>query len=117
MTWQKTERMAGGQVSAGLWVGLLAPFALVACSTPQRMSAAELASIGLQDGTRYWEAQQKLAQRGYRCYVTGAAREHFDCTLTTGYFPSCVLRVTFAVDEQNRVSRLTVSEPACIGTP
>lgn len=90
---------------------------LSACSTPAKLSSAELESIGVRDSATYWEAQQKLAQRGYSCYVSGAKRENFDCTRSAGVFPSCVLRITFTVDDKNLVSNLTVKEAACIGTP
>jgi len=87
------------------------------CSTPLKMSAEQLASIGLSVGTSYWSAEQKLASKGYQCFVSGAKRENFDCTKEVGIFPSCILRIEFKVDDSNAISSLRVAEPACIGTP
>lgn len=94
-------------------VGML----VAGCSTPSKMSAERLAAAGVSEGTMYWEAQQRLAREGYQCFVAGAKRENFDCTKTVGFFPSCVLRVTFIADDKNMLTNLRVSEPACIGTP
>lgn len=100
---------------------LIASFAialgLLGCSTPKKISDTELESIGVRNGVKYWEAQQKLAQRGYSCYVSGAKRESFDCTRSAGTFPTCVLRITFVADDMNLVSSLAVREPACMGAP
>lgn len=90
---------------------------LLGCSTPKKISDAELESIGVRNGVKYWEVQQKLAQSGYSCYVSGAKRERFDCTRTAGTFPTCVLRINFVADDMNLVSSLTVRDPACMGTP
>lgn len=98
---------------AGLAIGLGLP----GCGTAKKLSEAELEAIGVRNGVRYWEAQGKLGQRGYRCYVTGAKRENFNCTRTEGVFPTCVLRITFVADDRNLVSNLTVKDPACVGTP
>jgi hypothetical protein len=87
------------------------------CGTAPKMSADRLASMGVVEGAAYWQAQQKLAQEGYQCSVSGAKREHFDCAKTQGFLITCVLRVDFEVDDQNRISRPSVPEPACIGTP
>jgi hypothetical protein len=81
------------------------------------MSSEQLASIGVNVGAVYWDAEQKLASKGYQCYVTGAKRENFDCTKMEGFFPSCVLRIDFKVDDANAISNLRIAEPACIGTP
>jgi hypothetical protein len=90
---------------------------LMGCSTPSKMSPDHLASIGVSEGTPYWSAEQKLASEGYQCYVSGAKRENFDCTKTKGFFPTCLLRIDFKVDDKNLVSDLRVRDPACIGTP
>ena len=87
------------------------------CGTPQKMSADQLAAIGVTTGNTYWSVEQKLASSGYQCFVSGAKRENFDCTKSEGFFPSCLLRISFKVDESNAVSSLHVAEPACIGTP
>jgi hypothetical protein len=87
------------------------------CSTPLKMSDDYLASIGLSEGIAYWSAEQKLASEGYQCFVSGAKRENFDCTKTKGFFPTCILRVDFKVDDQNAISTLRVADPVCIGTP
>ena len=87
------------------------------CSTPAKMSSGHLASIGVIEGTMYWEAEQKLAREGYQCFVTGAKRENFDCTKTMGFFPACLLRVAFVADDNNLVSHLRMADPACMGTP
>lgn len=87
------------------------------CSAPSKISNERLAAAGVTEGTMYWEAQQRLAREGYQCFVAGAKREHFDCTKTAGFFPTCVLRVTFIADDKNALSNLRVSDPACIGTP
>jgi hypothetical protein len=100
---------------------VMAGFAIVVglqgCSTPKKLSDAELESIGLRNGVKYWDAQRKLAQRGYSCFVGGAKRETFDCTRYAGTFPTCLLRVEFVADDMNVVSGLTVRDPACMGTP
>jgi hypothetical protein len=101
----------------GMTAGFAIVVGLIGCSTPTKMSATELESIGVHEGARYWEVQQKLAQRGYSCYVSGAKRANFDCTRTVGVLPTCVLRITFVADDMNLASSLTVSDPACIGTP
>lgn len=87
------------------------------CSTPQKMNADQLTSIGVNTGNTYWSVQQKLASSGYQCFVSGAKRDNFDCTKKEGFFPSCLLRIEFKVDESNAVSSLRVADPACIGTP
>jgi hypothetical protein len=87
------------------------------CSTPQKMSADQLTSIGVSNGNTYWSVEQELARSGYQCFVSGAKRENFNCTKKEGFFPSCLLRIEFKVDESNAVSSLRVAEPACIGTP
>lgn len=81
------------------------------------MSPDHIVSIGLGDGTTYWLVEQKLVNEGYQCFVTGAKRENFDCTKTKGFFPTCLLRVEFKVDDQNLISHVRVADPACIGTP
>lgn len=100
-----------------LVASVLVATGLSGCSTPTKMSPAELESIGVHNGARYWEAQQKLFQQGYSCYVSGAMRENFDCTRTAGAFPTCLLHITYLVDDKNLVSMLTVKDPACKGTP
>jgi hypothetical protein len=100
-----------------LIASLVIVFGLLGCSTPKKLGDAELESIGVRNGIKYWEAQQKLAQRGYSCYVNGTKRESFDCTKSEGAFPTCVLRITFVADDMNLVSSLAVSDPACMGTP
>ena len=105
-----------------LWIqAVMVSFAMVlglqGCSTPQKISDAELESIGVRNGVKYWDAQQKLAQRGYSCFVSGAKRERFDCTRYAGSFPTCLLRIEFVADDVNVVSGLTVRNPACMGTP
>jgi hypothetical protein len=87
------------------------------CSAPLKMSPDHLASIGLSEGATYWSAEQKLASEGYQCIVSGAKRENFDCTKTKGFFPTCILRIDFKVDDQNVISNVRVADPACIGTP
>jgi hypothetical protein len=87
------------------------------CSTPQKLSTDQLTSIGVSTGNTYWSIEQKLASNGYQCFVSGAKRENFDCTKKEGFFPSCLLRIQFTVDESNAVSSLRVAEPACAGTP
>jgi hypothetical protein len=87
------------------------------CSTPSKISSDHLVSIGVSEGAMYWAAEQKLASEGYRCFVTGAKRENFNCTKTEGLFPTCILRVEFNVAEENTISHVRVADPACIGTP
>lgn len=65
----------------------------------------------------YSRAEEKLMQEGYSCYVSGANRENFDCTKSTGFLVSCVHRVKFEADDKNLVSNLRAVGPACIGTP
>jgi len=81
------------------------------------MSFDRLSQIGVVEGATYWQAQQRLASEGYQCSVTGAKRENFDCTKTAGFFVTCVLRVEFKVSDENTISRPSILEPACIGTP
>lgn len=90
---------------------------VLGCSTPVKMTSNDLASIGVIDGTIYWEAEQKLAVEGYQCSVTGAKRENFDCTKMTGFFVTCLLRVEFVAEDKNLVSKIRIAEPACMGTP
>ena len=94
-----------------------AAICLSGCSTSSKMTPEHLASIGFSEGIPYWTAQQKLASEGYQCFVSGAKREHFDCTKEKGFFPSCILRVEFSADDQNAISHVRVADPACIGTP
>ena len=97
--------------------GCLAASLLAACSTPSKPTSSELAALGVREGVVYWEAEQKLAQAGYHCFVSGDRRDDFDCTKEAGFFPSCTLRVHFKADQQNRVDNLRIADPACIGTP
>ncbi len=90
---------------------------LQGCSIPTKISDAELESMGVRNGVKYWEAQQKLTRRGYSCFVIGAKRERFDCTRYAGTFPKCLLRIEFVADDMNLLSGLTVRDPACMGTP
>ena len=90
---------------------------LVGCATPTKLGPSELDAMGVREGAVYWEVEQRLASAGYACFVHGAKRESFDCMKTSGVFPSCLLRVEFVADDQNRVSGLSVRDPACIGTP
>jgi len=96
---------------------MLLPFALTACSTPKKLSEAQLAEHGLRLGTPHWEATAQLSRLGYVCSVSGRTREHFDCSRTRGILMTCVQRVAFTVDDQNLISALRVPEPACLGTP
>lgn len=65
----------------------------------------------------YWNAEQRLMQEGYSCYVSGAKRENFDCTKRIGFLVTCIHRVTFEASDKNLVSNLRSVGPACIGTP
>lgn len=87
------------------------------CSVPPKLTPEQLERLGVREGVIYWEAEQKLLQEGYRCYVSGAKREHFDFTKQTGGFPTCLLRIEFTVDDDNKLRNLRVKDPACIGTP
>lgn len=100
-----------------LLAGATVALCVLGCSTPTRISPERLAAIGVTEGTKYWDAQGKLAREGYQCFVAGAKRENFDCTKTVGFFPTCLMRIEFVADDNNLVSRLRVREPACIGTP
>lgn len=104
--------------SAPHWMGTIAVgWALSGCAAPSRPSATELASAEVRVGAIYWHAEQALAQRGYSCYVSGANREDFDCTRSVGFWPSCIQRITFVVDDKNSVASLVIHDPACLGTP
>jgi hypothetical protein len=72
------------RLSLAIGAGLVA---ISGCTTPSRLAPDQLASMGLTEGTMYWKGEEKLAQAGYRCYVSGAKRERFDCTRQTGFFP------------------------------
>src|SRR6185369_14610954 len=87
------------------------------CSTAPKMSDARLESLGIRAGAAHWDATPQLFEEGYVCFVSGAKREHFDCSKTSGVFPTCILRVRFTVDDQNKISAVSVPEPACLGTP
>lgn len=76
---------------------------VLGCSRPLKIGEDRLAVLGVVEGAMYWEAQQKLAQEGYQCFVTGMKRENFDCTKMAGFIPTCVLRVTFVADDKNLV--------------
>lgn len=92
-------------------------WSLSGCTTAGQLSSAELASADVRAGALYWRAEQGLAQRGYSCYVSGASRENFDCTKSVGFWPTCILRITYVVDDRNLVANLVVHEPSCLGTP
>jgi len=100
-----------------LIAGLAAIAMLAGCSTPQKMSDARLESIGIRTGTAHWVATSRLYQEGYVCFVSGAKRENFDCSKTTGFFPTCILHIDFAVDDQNKITTVAAHDPACLGTP
>lgn len=92
-------------------------FLLTGCATPPKPTLQQLAALGVRDGVMYWDAEQQLAQAGYQCHVSGARRESFDFTKQTGVFPSCIFRIAFEADDENRVSHLRIADPACMGTP
>jgi hypothetical protein len=95
-----------------------AVLALVAgCATPQKVSVAELDSFGVRTGSPHWEATSRLAREGYACFVSGAKRENFDCTKSSGLFISCISRIRFTVDDENKIAAISVPQPACMGTP
>ena len=100
-----------------LVAGVAAIALLAGCSTTQKLSDAQRESLGIRAGATHWEVTPQLFKEGYVCYVSGAKRENFDCSKQTGFFPTCILRVRFTVDDQNKISALSVPEPACIGTP
>ena len=100
-----------------LVIGVAAATLLCGCSTPQKMGEAELESLGVRVGVLHWEASSRLGEKGYACSVTGANREQFDCSKTSGVLVTCILRVTFTVDEMNKISGIRIPDPACIGTP
>ena len=98
-------------------VGVCAAVVLTACSTPSKLSTAQLESIGVRPGSPHWQATRSLHQAGYLCSVSGKKREQFDCTKTVGFLPTCVLRVGFEVNDANEIVALSVPEPACMGPP
>ena len=100
------------RLAAGLAITLIA-----GCATMQKMSDAQLDSLGVRAGVPHGEATSRLFREGYVCSVSGAKRENFDCSKTHGILITCVLRVRFAVDDQNKISAVNVPEPACLGTP
>lgn len=106
------------RVARGPLAGCAAAIALLSgCATPPKLTDAELASFGVRPGAPHWEATSSLSRQGYACFVSGAKREEFDCTKNTGILVSCVQRVRFVVDDQNRIVTVQAPEPACIGTP
>lgn len=98
-------------------VGAAAIALISSCSTAQKMSDAQLESFGIRIGAAYRDVTPQLVKEGYVCFVSGAKRENFDCSKTIGVFPTCILRVRFSVDGQNKISALSVPDPACMGTP
>jgi hypothetical protein len=80
-------------------------------------SNAELAAAGVRNGVPYWEVTSRLARQDYACSVSGRVRENFDCSRMAGFMPTCLLRIQFSVDEDNRVVGLRASDPVCMGTP
>ena len=99
-------------------IASLAAIAMLAgCSTPQKMSDARLESLGVRAGANHWSATSALYQEGYICSVNGAKRENFDCSKTTGLFPTCILHIDFTVDDQNKIVAVGARDPACLGTP
>lgn len=106
----------GRAIALGLVINTAA-LLLSGCTTPAKLTPERLAALGVKDGAMYWEAEQKLAQEGYHCHITGVKREDFDCTKQAGFFPTCIFRVQFQATDENLVSNLRVAEPACIGTP
>jgi hypothetical protein len=111
--WHFPIRRFVRQASTTLMVALV----LSGCSTPTKLSPDQLASLGISNGVVYWHAEQKLLQEGYVCYVSGTRRENFEFSKTVGGFPTCILRIRFAVSDQNAVSNLNVLDPVCLGTP
>jgi hypothetical protein len=105
-----------GLAKTAISTALIATLA-VGCASPKRLSDDELSSLGVRNGVPYWEATSRLARQRYTCSVSGRVRENFDCTKTSGFMPTCQLRIVFSVDEDNRVVGLRASDPACIGTP
>lgn len=99
-------------ISAGM-----AAICVSGCSTPRKLDADQLASIGVVEGASYLEAVQKLTREGYQCFVSGAKRENFDCTKTQGFFQTCLLRIELVVDDKNLISHVRANNPACLGTP
>jgi hypothetical protein len=90
---------------------------LVGCSTPQALSPAQLAYLGVREGVPHWEATSALFRQGNACFGSGVKRDDFECTKTVGGFPTCVLRVGFTVGDQNTLVSTRIAEPACMGTP
>jgi len=111
------ERASVMPVSQSLIAICVLAFSLPGFSTPVKMSSSHLNAIGVHDGAMYWIAEQKLSQEGYSCYISGANRKNFDCTKTTGFFPTCLLRIVFQADDRNLVANLSTRDPACLGTP
>ncbi len=98
-------------------IGVMALMMLAGCGTAQKISNARLESLGITPGAAHWEATSRLSNEGYACFVAGAKRENFDCSKTVGFFPTCLLRVRFIVDDENKISSISVPDPACLGTP
>lgn len=97
---------------------LLVPLlALAGCASPRNLLPEQLNALGVRNGAKYWDAESALNQSGYSCFVTGDQRQNFDCSRQAGVFPTCMLRVTFVVNNLNEVSALRAPEAACIGAP
>lgn len=104
------------KIQFGIAISVLASF-LSGCYMPAKLTPEKLSALGVREGAEYRRAQQNLMKEGYSPYVTGAKQENFDFTRQTGFFPTCILRIQFTVNDQHLISNLRVADPACIGTP
>lgn len=104
-SWQRIKRLS-----------LLGSIWLCACSS-QPLSSAELQAMAIVEGGDPAAVVAALQERGYRCTQSGPQREFYDCVKTSGFMPTCVLRVEFKLDQAGRLKQVRVPAAACIGTP
>lgn len=96
---------------------IIASLLLTACATSKPLTNTDLDEFGVKPGMRYAEAVRILALRGYQCDAVGTRRENPGCSKQKGFFPTCVLRVNFTVNDANAVEHIQVPQAACMGTP
>lgn len=78
---------------------------------------AQLESMHVCVGENPLIATSELNKKDYHCSVYGSEPASYDCAKTAGFIPTCIYRVKFTVDDQNKIATITVKDPACIGTP
>lgn len=91
---------------------------LSACAGVGPPTSAHLDAIGVKNGENALDALSNLGHEGFQCQASGARHEIVDCTKmqpTDLGLSTCVSRIDFRTDENNRVEKLKVYDVACAG--